>query len=416
MAPDGRNIQTMKRYIFFLLLSCMVHAAIAQEAVLLDLKTYGGNGSDGVGKHVLRTDDGGFLLSFGTQSTLGSGSIATLCTGGGARSVYLKYNASASSLLWSKCSAVGGGAYMFPRSDGSFYFGQQLSIPGGSTVRVRSEDADENLLWSRQYGSGASPFLRGMIACEDGGYIIVCEVFYTDTDVVSHYGSWSNADIWAMKVDADGYKVWSKVIGGTGDEIVFSISSAPGDGCYILGTTQSNDYDCTGNHGGIDAYVVHLDKDGNILWHRDLGGSELDGGLFGMVVLNEGGGPLIAAVTESSDGGVHHHIGGQDYWVINMDSDGNIIWENCYGSTTFEYPEAICRATDGSVWVIGTSFGSGGQINAHYGRSDSWVAHADANGNFINGKVLGGTGGDRGTMIYALEGGSVLAGGGLSSG
>jgi hypothetical protein len=219
-----------------------------------------------------------------------------------------------------------------------------------------------------------------------------------------------------MKLDSNGNKQWSRVIGGTGNESTYKITVAPHHGYYVIGSTSSNDIDCTGHKGLTDVYIVRLDSAGSILWHQDLGGTMVD---FATDAVSDGrGGLLISADNYSSDSDVTHHIGtGENIWIIDVDSNGLIVWNNCYGGSTNRcYPSVLCKAADGSIWIAGVSDEKYGEIDTAYGRDDAWFVHTDSVGNFINAKVLGSSNDDRGTMIFQLANGHVLGGGFLEAG
>ncbi len=149
-------------------------------------------------------------------------------------------------------------------------------------------------------------------------------------------------------------------------------------------------------------YLARLDINGNLLWHRDLGGSG-DDGYYGYGIANG---------SNSKDFDVHHHIGGYDYWVLDVDSSSNIVWDNCYGGAdSDEFAKTICMATDGSIWLNGNSTVKSGLVDTSYGRADAWMVHIDSIGNFLSAKVLGSDQQDEGEMIYPLSNGNVIAGG-----
>jgi len=228
-----------------------------------------------------------------------------------------------------------------------------------------------------------------------------------------HYGSWTTNDILVMKLDSNGDKVWSKVIGGSSEEDIFSLVNAPNNGCYVVGNTSSNDYDCSGNHGSTDAYVARFDSIGSLLWHQDFGGSEADG-YFGWGATDGKGGLLIANGSSSSNGNVHHHIGSDDFWVLHVDSNGYIIWENSFGSPKTEFPFSICKATDNTIWIAGLTGYSRtaiGQVDQGFGGSDAWIVHSDSNGNFMSAQVIGSGDEDYAQMVHPLSSGGVIVGG-----
>jgi len=399
---------------FTLLISIFSLAAIAQvpEPAMLWLKGYSGNSN--IAPLVSPQLDGGFVIAMGAN--ISGGNIDSFCSLVGDRGIFLKYNSDASILEWTKCyfqnfgdSSLG---YIDSTKDGNYILGGN-GFSDTHHFLIHKEDAAGTILWSKSYGDSAEAVLYNMMATSDGGYILLGEVYYTNVDFPIHYGSSMNANFSVLKIDSSGNKVWSKVIGGTGDQIASSVVSAPNGGCYIVGTTTSNDYDCTGNHGNSDAYLARLDSNGNILWHNDLGGSGYDAGGGTYAYADRKGGIIIATSSGSNDGDVSHQIdiGGHDIWLIEVDSNNAILWNNCYGGGGYEYPNSVCKSTDGSIWVAGESENKGGEIDTAYGRDDAWFVHTDSIGNLINAIVLGSDLWDRGMMVYPLSNGNVIAGG-----
>jgi hypothetical protein len=174
----------------------------------------------------------------------------------------------------------------------------------------------------------------------------------------------------------------------------------PDNGFYVVGGTGSYDYDCSGNPGGGSAYLVRLNDTGGIIWHRCLGGSSHDAATA--ACSNGSGGVIMAVNTRSSDHDVVNYHGGGDYWVVEVDTTGNIIWSNCYGTANTEVPLAICKATDGSVWINGFNY-------ENY--DDVYLVHTDSIGNLLHEKVISSSGQDRGTTIFALDNNLVFTAG-----
>jgi len=300
---------------------------------------------------------------------------------------------------------------IFPCSDGGNVLGGGFDSNTGWGFYICKEDAGGNIVWSKAYSKGNGSILRTVIQTSDGGYIMAGESNYTDSNVLVHYGSFMDADIWVLKLDSLGNKIWSKAIGGTADERVASIVEIPGaKSYYIIGATASNDYDCTGNHGQYDAYVARLDSNGNIIWHKDLGGTGGDAATF--AVADGKGGAILAVDASSTDGDITHPLTSEFFWVLDIDSSGTIVWDNSYGGGGGDcYPNAICKATDGSIWIAGVTSKQYGQIDTAYGRDDAWFVHADSVGNFLSARVMGSHLWDEGQMIYPLPNGAVIAGG-----
>ncbi|MBS1584032.1 MAG: T9SS type A sorting domain-containing protein [Bacteroidetes bacterium] len=372
-----------------------------QLPTLLSIEGTGGDGYDDVLPGVVPTTDGGFILCMGTSSHTGP----ILCDTSHSSSIFRKYNADGSVLEWQKCFD---NAYMrlFPTGDGNFVVGGYRNYD----FYISKIDPAGNTIWIKYYGGSNDERPRDMIMTADGGYIMFGESNSSDGDVGFHHGGPFNTDLWAIKLDSSGNKIWSAVIGGTDEESAKTVVAGADGGCYLMGTTVSTDSDCTDNHGGQDVLIARLDVSGHVLWHRCLGGSDLDG-WYGGACQNGKGGILVANGSESIDGDVHTHLGGLDYWVIDIDSNRNIVWEKSYGGTDYEAAESICKSTDGSIWIAGYSDNIAGQVYASYGSGDAWIVHADSVGNFLNSKVLGESHEDEARMAYPLTNGMILAGG-----
>jgi Secretion system C-terminal sorting domain len=413
----------MKAYIVIVFFSLIALTTAAQipEPALLSLKGIGGNVYDYISNNVTSAADGGFIVRINSSSDKNTGNIDSLCSMSGNRVMFVKYDADAMAVQWSKCVLHDGDTllnYIFPKQDGGNIFVGEYNSFSGWGVYLCRQDAVGNILWSHGYSKGNNLQLSCVMASDDGNYITASGSSYVDSNADVHHGSFTEADILVMKIDSEGNKVWSKVLGGIHDDYAEAIVPAPSGGCYIVGSTNSDDGDCTGNHGvaggAPDGYIARLDKDGNILWHKDIGGS-LGDGAAGAVTDGKGG-VIIAAATYSTNGDIHHHKGiGSNIWLLDVDSNGAIVWENCYGGGGYETPNALCKATDGSVWIAGESSNAGNDVSNNYGKGDAWFVHTDSNGNFINAKVLGSNEFDAGYLVWPLSDGNVLAGGRYSA-
>jgi len=399
--------------ILLLVLSRCVYAQ--QVPALLSIEGFGGNTYDQIYPWVVKCQDSGFIISITSQST--SGIINTSCVQNPnqGEDLFQKYSQDASQLIWEKCySAAIDSAFMFlfPTTTGNFILAGFRNNPSDRNFLIRKEGANGNILWgSRHYGGSGGEILEDMLAASDGGYVMFGTTNSSDGDVGFHHGNVFNDDLWVLKVDSNGNKLWGTVLGGTADERAYALAAAPGNGVYVAGATYSTDGDCTDNHGAEDAFVARLDDSGHVLWHKCLGGSLSDGNETGWAVPDGKGGMLMATASYSTDGDVHNHIGNTDFWLFDIDSTGQLLWERSYGGSNFDYAKSVVRANDGSIWIAGETSSTDGQVYTSYGNGDAWIVHTDSAGNVLSSKVLGENQEDASDMLYALPGGMVLAGG-----
>lgn len=136
---------------------------------------------------------------------------------------------------------------------------------------------------------------------------------------------------------------WQKHLGGSSQDAASAVCQTTDGGYIVTGTTSSYDEDVTGNYGQGDVWVVKLSANGNLQWHRCLGGSGPDGG--SCVQQTVDGGYLIAGSTASNDGDVSGlHGGGEfiyDFWVVKLDGNGIIQWQKCLGGSGSDEVRAV---------------------------------------------------------------------------
>ncbi|MDN5355316.1 MAG: hypothetical protein PWQ43_258 [Rikenellaceae bacterium] len=139
----------------------------------------------------------------------------------------------------------------------------------------------------------------------------------------------------------------------------------------MAGGTWSNDGDMSGNHGGYDALVVKLNSSGNIEWQKCLGGTDND--FANSIQQSSDGGFIVAGETKSNDGDVSGNHGVYDYWVVKLNSSGDIEWQKCLGGTDYDYAYSIHQTSDGGFIVAGNTASNDGDVSGNHGASDAWV-------------------------------------------
>ena len=159
----------------------------------------------------------------------------------------------------------------------------------------------------------------------------------------NHMGTSEWTDIWIVELDLSGNIIRQLCYGGTYNDLGHDIIETH-DGYVILGSTTSNDGDVSGFHGipgdifTIDIWVVKIDKYGNIIWQKCLGGSEYDYPIY--ITQTEDSGYIVIGHTCSNDGDVsgNHSIdhGFIDIWIVKLDSIGEMEWQHCYGGERTE--------------------------------------------------------------------------------
>ena len=147
-----------------------------------------------------------------------------------------------------------------------------------------------------------------------------------------------------------------------------------------------------------------------ISFQKTFGGNMDDAGKD-MVQLPNGD-LVICAHSNSNISGdkTENGFGGNDYWILQVTSSGNIVWQTTIGGTGDDLANAIIRTTDGGFLVNGNSNSpiSGNKTSPNYGSWDSWVVKLSATGQIEWQKNFGGQGIDTGVSLLSLGSGDYL--------
>lgn len=238
--------------------------------------------------------------------------------------------------------------------------------------------------WEAYFGGGEIDSPYGVVEDTDGGFVIVGSAISENGDVSESYG---NGDLWIIKLDETGSLVWEKNFGGSGRDAGLTISKTSDGGFIVGGTTNSTDGDVAGYDGGFrDAWLLKIDQDGNFMWEKTFGSPSALTNSYEQIASvqetkNDGYLALITAYGEGGD--VGEYFGGGDYWLIRTDELGNILWERSYGGSGTEVARNLIITSDNEILLAGTSSSIDGDLLGASGADGFWVLKLDSEGNII---------------------------------
>jgi|JI10StandDraft_1071094.scaffolds.fasta_scaffold15629_2 hypothetical protein len=198
-------------------------------------------------------------------------------------------------------------------SDGSYIMGGGYNDGLAHSYLVKF-DSEGDTLWTKVIGNEGS-FITGRCAIpsSDGGFLLVGPV-EIDTQVTSCL----------IKTDSNGNEEWRRFYGSDiGTNSFVTITALPSDE-YLLG----GKFTSFGIGQNTDTWVVKVDSEGDEIWQHTYGDQGFDDGLA-HVLANDDGTAVIAAASSLDD--MVDEIYSFPY-ITKIDSNGDIIWENTYGS------------------------------------------------------------------------------------
>ena len=278
----------------------------------------GGSGTER-GDAIIQTPDGGYLLSSSTNST--DGDVTSNHGGGDAWLIKLSssgnldwqktYGGSLNDGSGSATLTTGGFIVCgsSASTDGDL---TGLTNRGGSDTWVYAIDGVGNLLWGKTYGGTGSEG-GGTIYPASGGFVFSTTTNSNNGDVSGNHGY---VDTWVVNIDAGGTKIWQKCFGGF-DMDNARIRDIDASGNIVLtGYTFSRNGDIPASKGGEDLWVMRLDRNGNKLYSNVLGGR--GGDMSNDAVPTDDGMYITAGRSNSNSGDVSGNHGGEDMWVVKF--------------------------------------------------------------------------------------------------
>jgi hypothetical protein len=199
---------------------------------------------------------------------------------------------------------------------------------------------------------------------DNGESILVGYSESTEGDVDGNKGG---KDLWIVKVNVTGQKIWHHTYGGSGDDVgkvVYSLF----DGTFLIaGETNSTDGDVTQALGGRDVWLLRIDADGNIISQKTIGGTGDDG---------------ITSLEQSLYGGyIFSGVTNGDQWYGVIDNNLDISWQKTFGSSGQDFAGSISSSPDGYIFSGYGSTQDGDVADKPTASPDVWIVNTDASGN-----------------------------------
>lgn len=332
--------------------------------------TYGGTAADGF-RAAVATRDGG-VIAVGYTYSFGAGDV----------DLFAVKTDALGETLWSR--TFGGpapdyGYGVCEMSDGTCVLaGYTMSSGAGAEdVYLVAVDADGDTLWTRTYGGPGLDEARSICFTSDG-YLVVA-------GQSESFGA-GLADVYILKVNADGDTLWTRTYGGAGSDWAAGVCETA-DGCYgASGTTGS--FNTT-----RDAYLVKVTPAGELVWHNRYGSSSPYREEFGVGVCALANGGMAATGWRTDQDQMDP---GQLNLLI-VGSGGGITDYRRFLDPYIEYGTSICTTPAGDFIICGSA------KNTTTHRNDLFLLKKPQTGTWAWAEIMGGTGSDWGCSVVGAE-------------
>ena len=272
-----------------------------------------------------------------------------------------------------------------------------IGFPGSTDFWVVKISSAGIIEWENTIGGSAEDKLTFIHQTSENGFIVggySNSPISGDKTETNLPGGDMQYDFWILKLDVFGNIEWQKVIGGFGDDYLNSCDEVEGEGYFLGGYSNSP---ISGNKtessiGFNDYWVVKLSTLGEIIWQNTIGGIS-DDLLFSVNHTNDSG-YILGGHSKSPISGDkwEDNIGFNDYWVVKLDSIGEIIWQNTIGGTSEDNLYSIQQTYD-SGYILGGHSNSNASIDKSENAidvHDFWVIKISSLGSIEWDNTIGG--------------------------
>jgi len=211
------------------------------------------------------------------------------------------------------------------------------------------------------------------------------------------------SNLFLTKYDPNGNVIWAKSAIGMDNDDATSVATDADGNVYLAGLFSSNslifDSDTIINAGFYDIFFVKYDSSGNKLWLKSYGGLEWDGAYSIAIGDSENvylaGTFCSSSITFGSFTLTNVRPDWPDIFLAKFDTDGNVLWAKCAGGSLSDEPNSIALDNSGNIYVGGAfnsqslTFDSIILMNTTYSSMDGFLAKYDSNGNVIWAEGIG---------------------------
>lgn len=316
--------------------------------------------------------------------------------------------------------------------DGNIYavgYGKNIGGVNGKgyyDAAIYKFDKNGNEIWHKIFGTSTVDLFNSVVACKDGGVIVVGSVGNNNGDAAGFDKPANKSAACIVKYDENGNVQWKNIVGGnadsfkdvaetaggsifcvgnfasgnlfpalgktdgglvkfdangkykgvapiagTGNENFTGITACKDGGVVVVGKSNSNDPGTSdsiftgdlGSRGGYDAYIMKFDENLEVQFANPFRGQNDDD--LVSVVEKEDGSFIAAGCSNSSTRDLKGITtrGGDDIVIASFDKFGSLSWARSFGGTKDESAREVCLAKDGGYLVAGRTLSNNIDMN-----------------------------------------------------
>ncbi len=253
------------------------------------------------------------------------------------------------------------------------------SLKAGDDIFVSKLNSAGSFVWARTAGGGNSD--QGTSITVDASATVYITGFFTGDANFNPLGfgagglfsAVGGTDIFLLKFDTEGGFIWAKTMGGSGNDVGYSIAVDATGNVYSTGFFSGTaDFDpgagvstltSVGSVNQVDIFVSKLDALGNFVMAKGMGGTNGDVG-YSISVDAANSIYVYGAFAGTADfdpGAAVNNVtsaGLADVFISKLDASGNFVSIKTFGGTADDIGYAMALDAAGNMYGIGIYSGT----------------------------------------------------------
>jgi len=229
--------------------------------------------------------------------------------------------------------------------------------------------------WTNQLGSSSRDSGSG-VTTDSSGNIYVSGLTEGGLDGNTSLGK---EDIILVKYNSSGTKLWTKQLGTSSREVGLDVTTDSSGNIYVTGGTGG---ELDGHTNSVlwdsDIFLIKFNSSGTKLWTKQLGTSSDEVGFD--VTTDLSGNIYVTGYTYGGlDGNINSDLRDSDIFLIKFNSSGNKLWTKQLGTSEFDSGSGVTTDLSGNIYVTGWTHG-GLDGNTNSGKSDIFLVKFNSSG------------------------------------
>jgi Ca2+-binding RTX toxin-like protein len=281
-------------------------------------------------------------------------------TGSGSQDAFLSKFSADGSKAWTRLMGYEGATAGYGLTvglDGAIYVTgvtwtatNEAATRESNSAFIAKYSSDGTKAWSELLATGGSDYATALATGLDGSVYVVG---WADGAPEGQTNSGGN-DVFLSKYSTNGTKVWTQLLGTSGNDFACALTIGLDGSVFLCGTTDGS-FSEEASTGQIGSFLAKYSDDGYRAWCSMLSSSQAG---FGTALTTGEDGAVYVGGWTSLVPDRTATTGSSDYFLTKFDSDGTESWTKSLGTSGEDRALALTTGLDGSIYIGGCTDGS----------------------------------------------------------